>query len=1786
MLKFYTDFMQLHQRIRILIAIFLPFLAAFLQWQLWTLLPPLTWLFLYPTVFFSASIGGLVGGLIATLFAMILGVYMFMPPQMSWQIADFRHVMSVIVFGVMGTLFSVFHARLHKTMSELARINALNLETTQAKLALALEAANAGIWEWNLQTNQNEWSDGIYQLYGLDKQQVKPSYEAWLESVHPDDRTKLVGMLKQAVQNASEMVLEWRVANCSPDQERWLMSSGKPLLNAHGVPELYRGIVIDISQRKQSEQALIESESRLNFALETLRVGAWDLDLHTRKVYRSRLHDQIFGHAIPLDSWTAETFIEHVIPEDRPMVEKSLKEANNQLSESDVECRIKRPDGEVRWIWARGRPSFNDQGHPVRFGGVVLDIQERKNTEFAIKNIGAQLLETQYLAGLGSWQWDLKTNTHSWSEETYRLYGLEPSVSPPSYSDIKGFFTEQSWTLLSEHVGQALANGTAYVCDLEMIRASGEHCWVTARGTAVRDENGLIVKLHGTLQDITERKRSEISLQLSEQRFRRLFQEAPIARALVSREGVMLNTNEKFEQLFGYSTADISTLSNWWLLAYPEPNYRHEVMAGWEKAEAYAKKMGTSIPEQECRVTSRDGVIRDVIFSCIVVGNEYMVSFVDVTEQKKAEALLQEQERLLADSQAVAHIGSWKLNFKTGQIIWSQETFRLFGLSPENSLPPNLDGFNELICPEERNTLKSWLEAMMANADPYPIELKTCVIDGQFRWLLLIGKPDWDANGELINIIGTLQDITERKQLEDERLQLETRYRALFDQATPDAIFVHDHNGKLIEVNRKACESTGFSKKELLRMNVLDLEMDFDLSLAQAEWSQVEPGVTRILYGRHCRKDGLVFPVEINFGILEDKDQRLYIALVRDITARVKTEEKLILQSKALEAAANAIMITDRYGKIEWVNPQFSQMTGYSLAECIDKTSDELFAFHSRHPELHQKVWATISNGEIWQGEIDYLRKDGTEYPEEQTITPVFDESGLIQHFIAIKQDITERKRNESELKNYRERLEKLVEARTEDLKVARKEAERLSEVKSIFLANMSHEIRSPMNAVLGYCYLLGLLPLESEARELVQKIHNAGTTLMAIINDILDFSKIEAGRIEIEQVSFSLPGLIEQLADLMTSVATGKNLELVIVPPPVSLDRLIGDGLRLQQVLINLLSNAIKFTDQGEVIFNISIVEETDDYIQLRFSVRDTGIGISQLQQRTIFTAFSQADSSITRRFGGSGLGLSISHQLVQLMGGSLQVNSHSGQGSEFWFTLPLRVDKSEHAAVVLQLAHLDLLVADDCATARESIVNTAKCLGWSANSVDSGLTALKQTEASWQSEKPYDVLVLDWKMPEMDGLSTAQAVKESLANPNGQKKMPIVIMVSAYSREELMAQPGMVWVDAVLSKPVTPSSLYNAIAYAINDRENLLAKDSVILNSLPEKQRIAGLRVLAVDDSEFNQEVIKGILEAEGATVYLAEDGQEAVDWLSANPDVVDIVLMDVQMPRMDGYAATRLIRQDLRWKNLPIVAITAGAFTALEDAARESGMDDFVSKPFNVDKLIAKIKSLTAFRLSALSSNQSKASVPGQTANSFRTTEFALPGIDMVEGKKLWRDEAMYYAYLDKFKQDYEHAGDQIADALNADDYDTSAALAHKLIGIAGNLALPDVYLNAQKIEASLVTKEAVEMSLHLLQQAIAEVCLSIESLTSKPSLNSHPIASLNYTVKDRDALINLLGRLLEALDRDNPSFAEPLLSQLQSKLPLNEFAVIEKQIFDFNFRGAENSIQSLLTRIISN
>ena len=743
------------------------------------------------------------------------------------------------------------------------------------------------------------------------------------------------------------------------------------------------------------------------------------------------------------------------------------------------------------------------------------------------------------------------------------------------------------------------------------------------------------------------------------------------------------------------------------------------------------------------------------------------------------------------------------------------------------------------------------------------------------------------------------------------------------------------------------------------------------------------------------------------------------------------------------------------------------------------------------------------------------------------------------------------------------------------DLLQARRLAEQATRMKSEFLANMSHEIRTPLNAVLGFCYLLERQPLDAMARDLVLKVGTAGRSLLTLINDILDFSKIEAGHLEIASEPFSLSGLLDDLAALMSASAGDKHLELIICPPPAGVpDALIGDRGRLRQVLVNLIGNAIKFTERGEVELRIDLESADEQGARLRFRVRDTGIGISPAQQVDIFSAFTQADTSIGRRFGGTGLGLAIIRQLVGLMGGDLGVESAVGQGSEFWFRLPLLYD-DQPPPMPSGRAPLHLLVVDDSSTAGAALLNTVVRLGWTADLVASGKAAFEQAQACLDSQRPYDALLLDWQMPDWDGLDTALAIRGLLRERiEGSPRTLIVIMVTAYSRDELLAQPGIATVDAVLSKPVTPFTLHHALTEALDRR----VSGPVSASSKPmpaQPRRLPGVRVLVVDDSDINRELTQRILELDGAVVVLASDGQEALDWLRANPRAVDIVLMDVQMPRLDGYAATRLIRQDPRWQDLPILALTAGAFQTLRDAARECGMNDFIAKPFAIDQLMARIQRWTGCRPEPTAAGVSS-DPPGEAnpADSLPT----LPGIDLTAALKQWLTLETYRTYLKKFVADYAAAGLDIAAAVQHDDRVTAAGLAHKLVGVAANLSIPEVTGLARKLNTQLKAGEPIEALVAQLQVAITEVCTGINEWTGMADPLPTAVAA---TDTEEAAVAVLLKQLLEALDQHDLGQAEAVLAQLQGLVAEVPLAALHSYLTDFDFCAAESLTKMLVS-----
>ncbi|MGM9483813.1 response regulator [Roseateles sp. NT4] len=507
----------------------------------------------------------------------------------------------------------------------------------------------------------------------------------------------------------------------------------------------------------------------------------------------------------------------------------------------------------------------------------------------------------------------------------------------------------------------------------------------------------------------------------------------------------------------------------------------------------------------------------------------------------------------------------------------------------------------------------------------------------------------------------------------------------------------------------------------------------------------------------------------------------------------------------------------------------------------------------------------------------------------------------------------------------------------------ARLAAERASQAKTRFLANMSHEIRTPMNAVLGMLRLLQKTPLDARQRDYAVKSEGAARGLLGLLNDILDFSKIEAGHLGLDPHPTRLDELLRDLSVILAANVDKRELELIFDLDPALPPIILADALRLQQVLINLAGNAIKFTSTGEVVLGISRVSQSASGVVLAFSVRDTGIGIAPEQQQRIFSGFAQAEASTARRFGGTGLGLAISRRLVRLMGGDIHLDSAPGRGSCFSFTLSFPLPAEEPAPTPRQ--HLQALVIDDHPEARRVIGALAESLGWAPRLAASGAEALQLIETGTP-----EVVLLDWVMPGMDGWQTAVRLRQRLGPE------PLILMVTSHDRERLSQRsaPEQALLDGFLVKPVTAALLSQAVNAAIQ------ARCSDGATPEPAPQRLAGLHLLVVEDNPGNQQVTRELLELEGAEISLAGDGQQALTLLAQTRGRrgFDAVLMDVQMPVMDGTTATRLIRRRLGL-TLPVIAMTAGALDTERQACLEAGMDEHIGKPFDPDVVVAVLR-----------------------------------------------------------------------------------------------------------------------------------------------------------------------------------------------------------------------------------
>jgi len=667
-----------------------------------------------------------------------------------------------------------------------------------------------------------------------------------------------------------------------------------------------------------------------------------------------------------------------------------------------------------------------------------------------------------------------------------------------------------------------------------------------------------------------------------------------------------------------------------------------------------------------------------------------------------------------------------------------------------------------------------------------------------------------------------------------------------------------------------------------------------------------------------------------------------YARIVQLNLALRRGEAQIRKLSTAVEQSPATIVITDLAGNIEYTNPKFSETTGYTADEARGKNPRVLKSGELPAGE-YKKLWEIITAGGTWHGEFHNKRKDGTLFWEDASISAIRDASGQPTHFLAVKLDITARKQAEQELR------------------AAKVAAEAAARAKSEFLANMSHEIRTPMNGVIGMTGLLLDTKLTREQRQFAESVRNSADNLMTVINDILDFSKMEAGKLTFELLDFNLVETVESTLDMLAERAQGKGIELVDGIAPDVPTRLRGDPGRLRQVLANLLGNAIKFTEHGEVVVRVQLVNETATHAVIRFDVKDTGIGLTAEAQGRLFQSFSQADSSTTRKYGGTGLGLAISKQLVGLMQGQIGVQSAPGEGSTFWFTVQLEKqtgDPKPNRRSAPSLLNLRVLVVDDNATNRQILRHQIVAWKMQKGSAASGFEALKLLRAAAAAGAPYDLALLDMQMPEMDGMTLARAIKADPAIASTRLIM-LTSLGHRFETEELRA----VGLDAYLVKPVKQSRLFDCLAEVMGSDEigrALTETDELPARAPADAAPPLRLHVLLAEDNRVNQVVAVAQLKKLGCTVDAVSNGLEVLEALPRMK--YDVIFMDCQMPEMDGYEASRAIRQreedrehPCRWKApVHIIAMTANAMQGDREICLAAGMDDYVTKPVRPDEL----------------------------------------------------------------------------------------------------------------------------------------------------------------------------------------------------------------------------------------
>jgi len=1150
--------------------------------------------------------------------------------------------------------------------------------------------------------------------------------------------------------------------------------------------------VRDITERKRAELALRASESRFRRFVERSAAAVVRNTLDGTIIDCNQAALYILGYDSLEQMKTRRIRDLYCDPKDREIM---LDRLRNEKTLTGYESRFLRKDGTTAWLLAN--MTLAEEAGQEIIEATVIDITGRKQAEEALRHREAELRDALRAAQMGVWDWTLDTNTVNWDEALFGIAGRDPKLPAPSFTQQAEMFAPESLQRLKAAVENTLATGTPHELDVEMVLPDGSKKWVISRGEPRRDASGRITWLRGTLQDITERKRSqEVKALLAS-----IVESSDNAIIGKDLDGIILSWNMGAEILYGYSAEEV-----------------------------VGRPISILVP------ADRSAEIPDIL-----------------------------------------------ARIRRGEKVSHYETVR-------------------------RKK------------------------DGTLLDVAVTVSPIMSESGEVTGAATIAHDISERKRAEAE-LMFKTALLEAESETTIDGILVVDETGKIVSYNRQFALMFGVPEglqgqndRPVLE-HVLPLFADSTRFLELVDYLYEHPEAKSrdevvLIDGRTL--DRYSAPLVDSRGVY-----RARVWYFRDMTERKRAEERLRKLSRDVEQSPAAVVITDVHGTIEYVNPRFTQVTGYTAAE-VKRQNPRLLKSGMQSPAVYEELWKTILAGGEWRGEFANKKKSGEIYWESASIVPIRDSAGAITHFLGVKEDITERKAAEEELRR------------------AKEAAEAANRAKSQFLANMSHEIRTPMNGVIGMAGLLLETELSPEQRRYAEIVRSSGEALLTVINEILDFSRIEARKLNLECADFDLRSVLEYAAALLAIKTSEKKLELIFEVAPGTPCLLRGDAGRLRQVLVNLLGNAVKFTHQGEVAVTVREDSEDEHKATLHFTVRDTGIGFRQEQASVLFEPFVQADGSKTRRYGGTGLGLTISKQLVEMMGGQIGVESQEGKGATFWFTA--RFEKQPAASVdstELQpnLRDVRVLVVDDNATSRRllcTVLRSWGCRPEESGTADGALAVLRQAA---QTSDPFRIAILDMDLPGKDGLELGLQIAF-----DRQLEPTALYLMTGFGRSVDDARLQSTGFAGQIAKPIWERKLLETLLAAGNQgRIEEGAGGSISRSALPRAGAEPKPRILVAEDNPTNREVAGMVLKKLGLNPDLVANGVEALRALEERD--YDLLLLDCEMPEMDGYETARRIRDPrtgVRNPLIPIIALTADAIAGDREKCLQEGMNDYIAKP----------------------------------------------------------------------------------------------------------------------------------------------------------------------------------------------------------------------------------------------